>query len=143
MGAIHSPLFLSCQNIHPILDDMTWPQEVGQLSKGYGPGSPTFYSICKRHVFFYIYYYEMDELLKAALTLEEVYSGLRDQRWSLIDDEGWMLNLITEESTIAVIIFLIGRVGFQMMEMISGFLLIHYIISQLILEETMTIYYNI
>ena len=32
----------------------------------------------------------MDELLKAGLTLEKVYSGLRDQRWSLIDEEGWI-----------------------------------------------------
>lgn len=43
--------------------------------------------------YFFVYYYEFDELLRAGLMLEEVYSGLYGRRWSCSDvskEERWL-----------------------------------------------------
>ena len=96
--------FSHIENLIPILDDMTWPEEISSLPSGYGPGVPVFMLFANKDYFF-VYYYEFDELLRAGSTLEEVYSGLHRRKWSCFDG---FLNLIMERNTILGIIFPTG-----------------------------------
>jgi hypothetical protein len=77
--------FPHVKNLQPILDDMTWPEEVHLFPVGYVAPSPMFMLFANEESF-YLYYYEYDELLKAGKTLEEVYFGLRDRKWWLGKD---------------------------------------------------------
>ena len=72
--------FPSIENIHPILDDMTWPEEIDRFPSGYGAGGPG-YLLLANSTAFYFYYYDTEELLNAGTTLEQVYWGLREQKW--------------------------------------------------------------
>ena len=70
---------------------MTWPEEISSLPSGYGPGVPIF-MLFANNDYFFVYYYEFDELFRAGSTLEEVYSGLRGRKWSCFDvikEERW------------------------------------------------------
>jgi hypothetical protein len=64
---------------------MTWPEEVHLFPARYGARSPMFMLFANEESF-YLYYYELDELLKAGRTLEEVYLGLRNGKWGLGKD---------------------------------------------------------
>jgi len=81
--------FLQIKNLFPILDDMTWPEEISSLPSEYGPGVPFFILFANKDYFF-IYYYEFDELLRAGSTLEEVYQGLDQSKWSSMANERWL-----------------------------------------------------
>ncbi len=72
--------FSHIENLQPILDDMTWPEEVGLFPSGYGVGGPGYLLLANSKAF-YFYYYDTEELLNAGTTLEEVYWGLRDRKW--------------------------------------------------------------
>lgn len=80
--------FTHIMNLRPILDDLTWPEEIHLFPPGYGPGGPQF-MLLANETFFYLYYLELDELLRAGESLREVYIGLQNQRWdiNLADEE--------------------------------------------------------
>jgi hypothetical protein len=86
--------FSHIENLHPILDDMTWPEEVKLFVDEYGPGYPG-YLLFANTTSFYFYVYDGDYLLKAGNTLEQVYWGLRQRRWIGLDDseEMWVMEL--------------------------------------------------
>jgi len=75
------------EDLQPILDDMTWPEEVGSLVASYGPGYPGFF-LFANSTSFYFFDFETQELLNAGNTLEEVYLGLRDGKWSGMNESG-------------------------------------------------------
>lgn len=81
--------FSHIENLVPILDDMTWPEEISSLPSEYGPGIPTFMLFANKDDFF-VYYYEFDELLRAGSTLEDVYYGLDQSKWLGIAGERWL-----------------------------------------------------
>ena len=73
--------FPHVKNLRPILDDMTWPEEIKLLPGDYGPGFPE-YQLLANATTFYFYNFDTDALFRAGNTLEEVYHGLRQRRWS-------------------------------------------------------------
>src|SRR5208282_4392924 len=81
--------FSHIENLHPILDDMTWPEEVQLFVDEYGPGYPG-YLLFANPTSFYFYVYDGDYLLKAGDTLEEVYWGLRQRRWTDKSSRRWI-----------------------------------------------------
>jgi len=72
----------------PILDDMTWPEEIAVLPQGYGIGGPRFLLLADA-TNFYFYEYEGSQLWKAGVTLEEVYLGLKRKAWWFDSVDSW------------------------------------------------------
>ena len=72
--------FPHIENLCPILDDMTWPEEIGLLAGDYGPGFPS-YQLLANATTFYFYNFDTGALFRAGNTLEEVYQGLYQRRW--------------------------------------------------------------
>lgn len=80
--------FSHIENLQPILDDMTWPEEIKRLPEGYGPGFPE-YLLLANSESFYFYLFDPECLFRAGNTLEEVYWGLRQRRWVDKDSRRW------------------------------------------------------
>jgi hypothetical protein len=72
--------FPHVKNLRPILDDMTWPEEVHLFPAGYGPQYPM-YMLFANEESFYLYFCELDGLWKTGRTLEELYFGLLNRNW--------------------------------------------------------------
>jgi hypothetical protein len=72
--------FPQVENLYPVLDDMTWPEEIDKLPDGYGPGEPGYFLLANV-TSFYFYYHLTDQLLRAGSSLKEVYLGLLDRKW--------------------------------------------------------------
>ena len=72
----------------PILDDMTWPEEIAVLPEGYGIGGPA-YLLLADATSFYFFEFEGGPLWKAGVTLEEVYLGLKRKAWWFDSDDVW------------------------------------------------------
>lgn len=64
----------------PILDDLTWPEEVALFPEELGPGFAECFLLANA-TSFYFYHYEWDELYRAGSSLSDVYWGLRQQKW--------------------------------------------------------------
>ena len=60
---------------------MTWPEEITLLTGDYGPCFPRSQLLANAKMF-YFYDFETDSLFRAGNTLEEVYQGLSQRRWS-------------------------------------------------------------
>jgi hypothetical protein len=80
--------FSHIDNLQPILDDMTWPEEIELLAGDYGTGFPN-YLLFANPTSFYFYHFDTDWLLRAGNTLEEVYWGLRQRRWTDKEERRW------------------------------------------------------
>ena len=73
----------------PILDNMTWPEEIDRLPGDWSLRDPELILFANRN-YFYVYDYSHDDLMKAGSTLEEVYNGLLKRKWSHdAEDEKW------------------------------------------------------
>ena len=72
----------------PILDDMTWPEEIAVLPAGYGIASPLDLLLADS-TNFYFFEYDGGLLWKAGTTLKEVYLGLKRKAWWSNSDEIW------------------------------------------------------
>ena len=73
----------------PILDEMTWPEEIDRLPGDWSPGDPRLILFANRS-YFYVYDYELDNLFRAGSTLEEVYNGLAEGKWFYVTEpENW------------------------------------------------------
>ena len=72
--------FRHIENLHPILDDMTWPEEISLLPPAIFPGGPG-ELLLANSTMFYFYIYDPEILFRAGSTLEEVYWGLREWKW--------------------------------------------------------------
>jgi hypothetical protein len=89
--------FPHIQNLYPILDDMTWLEEIDLLPLGYGPGAATFLLLANESYFF-LYYHLDDELLRIGTSLKETYIALSQGTWLLEwDDERRYSELDNEE----------------------------------------------
>jgi len=75
-------------DLTPVLDDMTWEEEVKLLPYGYGIGGPR-YLLFIDSAGYYFYAFEMDELWRARKSLEEVYLGIRERRWWVGSENPW------------------------------------------------------
>ena len=76
------------ENLSPILDDMTWTEEVGRYPSGMFPGDPRCFLLANRTAF-YFYHRDPEYLMRAGTTLEEVYWGLREGRWLYGEPNEW------------------------------------------------------
>jgi hypothetical protein len=65
--------------LQPILDDMTWPEEIPLLAGDHGPGSPAYILFANLETF-YIYEFDGNSLFRVGNTLKEVYHGLLERR---------------------------------------------------------------
>ena len=84
--------FPHINNLRPILDDMTWPEEIPLLAGDYGSGSAEFLLFANAETF-YFYKFDSDGLFKAGNTLKEVYYGLLQQKWAWDEEtqEMWVV----------------------------------------------------
>jgi hypothetical protein len=76
------------ENLCPVLDSMTWPEEVEHYPSGLGPGHPGNFLLATKTAFYY-YHYDPDYLMRAGTTLEEVYWGLREDKWRFEKQDRW------------------------------------------------------
>jgi len=67
--------FRDVGHLHPILDNMWYPEEVQLLPHGIDPGSPTRFLLADDKMF-YLYLPQEDELYKVGPTLEGIFNGL-------------------------------------------------------------------
>jgi hypothetical protein len=74
-------------NLVPILDSMTYAEELTLLPEGMRPITPQFFLLVNEDSYFV---YDVTEgqktLFHAGRTLEEVYTGMRDWRWAEVWD---------------------------------------------------------
>ena len=84
--------FSHIDKLRPILDDMTWPEEIPLLASDYGPGFPQYLLFANAETF-YFYKFDGDGLFRAGNTLKEVYYGLLQRRWAGEDEtrEMWFV----------------------------------------------------
>lgn len=66
-------------HLHPILDNVWWPEYVALLPDGISASLPSHYLLATSD-FYYVYITEMDELYKAGRSLEDVFIGLKEGR---------------------------------------------------------------
>lgn len=64
----------------PILDDMTWAEDIQLLPPGYGAGRPWFELLADSKTF-YVFDIESNALHRAGTTVEEVYWGMKKGGW--------------------------------------------------------------
>ena len=67
MGTLHQ--YPHIDKLQPILDDMTWPEEIQLLAGDYGPGSPGYLLFANAEAF-YFYHFDGDALFRAGNTLK-------------------------------------------------------------------------
>ena len=72
----------------PILDDMTWPEEIAVLPPDYGVGGAMF-ALLANSTDFYFYEFDGDALSKAGMTLEDVYDGMQKRKWWPTIEDPW------------------------------------------------------
>jgi hypothetical protein len=73
--------FSHIDNLRPILDDMTWPDEIPLLAGNYGSGSPGLLLLANAETF-YLYDFDRGGLFRAGSTLKAVYYRLRRRKWT-------------------------------------------------------------
>jgi hypothetical protein len=77
-------------NLVPILDSMTYAEEVERLPDGLNPVRPQFFLLANSDSYFiYDNTDTVEALFRAGNTLEEVYMGMRDWRWAEVSDNMW------------------------------------------------------
>ena len=70
----------------PILDDITWPEEIAVLPPDYGLGGAMF-ALLANSTDFYFDEFDGDALSKAEMTHEDVYDGMQKRKlWPTIED---------------------------------------------------------
>jgi hypothetical protein len=65
--------------LHPILDNVWWPEDVALLPDGISASLPSHFLLATSELY-YVYITEMDELYKAGKSLEDVFIGLKEGR---------------------------------------------------------------
>jgi hypothetical protein len=77
-------------NLVPILDSMTYVEELALLPEGMRPIRPQFFLLANEDSYFVYDATDGEEtLFHAGRTLEEVYTGMRDWRWAEVSDNMW------------------------------------------------------
>jgi hypothetical protein len=81
--------FSHIDNLQPILDDMTWPEEISLFVGDYGSSCPDVLLFANAEAF-YFYTFDGDALYRAGNTLKEVYYGIRQRKWTGENETGEM-----------------------------------------------------
>ena len=78
----------SLLDLVPILDDMTWSEEVAMLPLGYNVTGPEFALLSDR-TNFYFYEFDADGLWKAGTMIEDVFEGMKKRKWWYDTKDRW------------------------------------------------------
>ena len=77
-------------NLTPILDTMTYPEELIDLPDGYVSAGPEFFLLATSDSFFVYNATDGDEGLRpAGTTLEDVYNGMKALKWADSSEDLW------------------------------------------------------
>jgi hypothetical protein len=77
-------------NLVPILDSMTYAEELALLPERMRPVRPQFFLLANMDSYFVYDATDGEEVLfHVGRTLEEVYTGMRDWRWAEVSDDMW------------------------------------------------------
>jgi len=78
------------RNLTPILDTMTYPEELIDLPDGYVSSGPDFFLLATSDSFFFYDVTDGEQVLcSAGTTLEDVYNGMKDRRWADSSEDPW------------------------------------------------------
>jgi hypothetical protein len=91
LDTIPPPQILS-PNLIPVLDEMTWPEEIAVLPPDYHVGggpTPATFLLLADVTNFYFYEFDGDALSKAGTTLEDVFEGMKGRKWWPTAKEPW------------------------------------------------------
>jgi hypothetical protein len=73
----------------PVLDSLVWPEEINHLPKGCCPIEPSMFLLAN-HESFYVFIMGGEGLMRAGVTLQEVYLGLKACRFWGYRDGDWV-----------------------------------------------------
>jgi hypothetical protein len=80
--------FSHLEGLVPILDTLVWPEELAKLPKGLGRSQCSLFLLATADSYF-VYHFEDGALLRAGITLEEVYNGLKECRFHGHKEGDW------------------------------------------------------
>jgi hypothetical protein len=72
-------LYGHLDGLMPILDSLTWPEDLVHYPTGYYPREPSFFLLATPH-YYYVFDFEGLTLFRAGNSLEEVYIGLKARK---------------------------------------------------------------
>jgi hypothetical protein len=100
------------ENLYPILDDMTWLEEIEYFPSGLCPADPRCLLLATKTTF-YLYHYDPEYLMRAGTTLEEVYWGLREEKWIYGEPNQWEIESDNGEDYNLMDYFPIWKTGYK------------------------------
>jgi hypothetical protein len=83
-------MYPQLEGLVPILDSMTYLEELRDLPDGHNPNGPSFFLLATANSYFVFDFSDGEEaLFEAGESLKDVYLGMRDWRWAEVSDNPW------------------------------------------------------
>jgi hypothetical protein len=105
----------------PVLDSLVWPEEINQLPKGCYPGPITSMFLLANHEAFYVSIMGGEGLMRAGVTLQEVYLGLKACRFWRTREGDWVEEQISASSHLNEEDYFPQYVSFDGIKFLLGF----------------------